>query len=326
MNDQKIKSLLNKYLSGNATKAEAFIVESWLESFQQDEDDLKDFATAESHSLLAEQIISKTLNNEELTPQKQSGKTLKLWKKLTAIAALLAIISSAGIFYFKDSLSDKKTLLATNYNKFVTPIKEFKQLQLPDSTIVYLNANSTLEVQQDFTKQSERRVKLTGEAFFDVKKDSKHPFKIQVGELEVKVLGTSFNIKAHAATAEVKVAVKTGKVNVSTKKAVLASLVANQALVFNKSNKAFEVQHDEEKGKALWREGIVVLDKSTFTELSTTVYNIYGISLKSDSSEILNERYNFTIRSSRTLEQTINQLCEMIKRKHRKEGSSIVIF
>ena len=325
MNDQKIKNLLNKYLSGEATRAEAFIVESWLESFQQDEVEAKDFGTAEQHHLLAEQIIAKTLGQGEIAPQKPSH-TFTLWKKLTAIAALLAVISAIAILYFKQGSGEKKPLLAMNYDKFVTPIKEFKQLQLPDSTVVYLNANSTLEVQQDFTKQSERRVKLTGEAFFEVKKDSKHPFKIQVGELQVKVLGTSFNIKAHPTTNEIKVAVKTGKVNVSSKAAILASLVANQALVFNKDKKTFDVQADEENGKALWRDGIMVLDKASFAELSTTFYNVYGIRLKSDDSELLNESYNFTIRSSRTWQQTINQLGAMINKKYRKEGSSIVIF
>lgn len=325
MNDQKIKHLLNKYLSGEATRAEAFIVESWLESFQQDEIDSEAMGTAAQHSLLAEQIIAKTLGEGETAPQKPHH-TFSLWKKFTAIAALLAVISAIAILYFKQGLGEKKLLLAMNYDKFVTPIKEFKQLQLPDSTVVYLNANSTLEVQQDFTKQSERRVKLTGEAFFEVKKDSKHPFKIQVGELQVKVLGTSFNIKAHPTTNEIKVAVKTGKVNVSSKAAILAPLVANQALVFNKDKKTFDVQADEENGKALWRDGIMVLDKASFAELSTTFYNVYGIRLKSDDSELLNESYNFTIRSSRTWQQTINQLGEMINKKYRKEGSSIVIF
>lgn len=324
MNEQKIKKLLHKYLSGNVTKAEAFIVESWLESFQQDQDDMAAFDTAQNHSALAEQIIAKTLSKAE--DKVQHRNTLSLWKKIAAIAALIAIISSVVLYFFKDSLVQKAPIISTAYYKYQTPVKEFKQLQLPDSTMVYLNANSTLEVQQDFTKQTERRVKLTGEAFFEVKKDRKHPFKIQVGELQVKVLGTSFNINANSAANKVRVAVKSGKVNVSAKNVVLASLVVNQALVFNKENKAFEVQVDTENDKALWRKGIVVLDKATFEEVGATIYNIYGIKLKSSDSEVLAERYNFTIRSSRTLEQTINQLCEMTNKKHRKEGSHIVIF
>ncbi len=326
MNNQKLKKLLDKYLAGNTTKAEAFIVESWLETFQHDKDEQQSFDTEESHDLLAEQIIARALNNKDEKLETPSRNTLALWKKIASIAALLAIISSVAFFYLKDGFAKKAPLLSTNYDKFTTPIKEFKQLQLPDSTIVYLNANSTLEVQQDFTKQSERRVKLTGEAFFDVKKDKEHPFKIQVGELQVKVLGTSFNINAHAANSEIKVSVKSGKVNVSTKDAVLASLVADQQLVFDKTGKAFELQKNKENGRALWRDGIVVLDKATFAEVSATIYNIYGVTLKSNEEKVRSERYNFTIRSSRTSQQTINQLCEMINKKHRKEGSSIVIF
>lgn len=326
MNDQRIKKLLDKYLSGTATKAEAFIVESWLESFQQDQEDMAAFDTPENHDALAEQIIAKTLNKSATQINFHPKRTLSLWKKIAAAAATVLIISSIALYFVKDSFVQKRPALSNAYDKYQTPIKEFKQLYLPDSTIVYLNANSTLEVQQDFTQQSERRIKLKGEAFFDVKKDSKHPFKIQVGELQVKVLGTSFNINANDAASEIKVAVKSGKVNVSKKNVLLASLVADQALVFNKDDQAFDVQVSAESAKALWRDGIVVLDKASFDEVNATIYNIYGMKIKSDDSEVLTERYNFTIRSSRTLEQTINQLCEIMKKKHRKEGDSVVIF
>jgi len=326
VNDQKLKSLLDKYLSGNATKAEEFIVQSWLESFQLDKDDTAPFETEENQNLLAEQIIAKAINNNIAVIEPESRKSFALWKKIAGVAAILAIISLLGIYYFKGDFSKKSAVLATNYIRYKTKIKEFKQLQLPDSTIVYLNANSTLEVEQDFTKQSERRVKLIGEAFFDVKKDQKHPFKIQVGELQVKVLGTSFNINANEASSGIKVSVKSGKVNVSKKDTVLASLVVDQELVFDKSTKVFEVLKDKDNAKALWREGIVILDRATFSEVCATINNIYGVQLKSNNKNVLSERYNFTIRSSRTSQQTVNQLCEMINKKHRKEGSAIVIF
>lgn len=327
MNEQRIKKLLDKYLSGTATKAEIFVVESWLESFQQDQEDMAGFDLLENHNALAEQIIAKALNEPIAQFGVRPKRTLGLWKKIAAAAATVIIISSVVLYFIKDSLvQQEQPALSSAYDRYQTPIKEFKQLYLPDSTIVYLNANSTLEVQQDFTQQKERRVKLKGEAFFDVKKDSKHPFKIQVGELQVKVLGTSFNINANEAANEIKVAVKSGKVNVIKRNLVLASLIADQSLVFNKKNAAFDVQLDPENAKALWREGIVVLDKASFEEVNATMYNIYGIKIKSDDSEVLTERYNFTIRSSRTLEQTINQLCEIMKKKYRKEGNALVIF
>lgn len=325
MNDQKLKKLLDKYLSGNATKAETFIVESWLESFQYDKDEVAPFENEEYQDLLAEQIIAKTLNSTVVIPETRTN-SFKLWKKISGVAAILTIISAITVYYAKNNFGGKATLLATNYLTYQTKVKEFKQLQLPDSTIVYLNANSTLEVQQNFTKLSERRVKLRGEAFFEVKKDKKHPFKIQVGELEVKVLGTSFNVKAAQATEEIIVAVKSGKVNVSTKNKLLSSLVADQKLTFDKTSKMFEVNDGKENARALWRDGVVVLEKASFAELSASIYNIYGVKLKSSDAAVLARTYNFTIRSSRTLLQTLNQLCEMIKKKHRKEGSSIVIF
>jgi ferric-dicitrate binding protein FerR (iron transport regulator) len=90
------------------------------------------------------------------------------------------------------------------------------QIQLPDGSIVWLNANSNLTYDKDFGKTL-REVKLTGEAFFDVVKDHAHPFVIHTKVIDVKVLGTQFNVKAYPNEAYTETSLIRGSVEVTVK-------------------------------------------------------------------------------------------------------------
>ena len=86
----------------------------------------------------------------------------------------------------------------------------------PDGSIVTLNRNSKLIFPKHFTKNV-REVTITGEAFFDVKPNTSKPFIINAGNVQVKVLGTSFNVCAYPGTETVEVVVESGKVQVTRK-------------------------------------------------------------------------------------------------------------
>ncbi len=82
------------------------------------------------------------------------------------------------------------------YNTLTTPVAGQYRLALPDGSIVLLNASSSLYFPARFSK-GERRVRLTGEGYFEVKHDQAAPFIVEVGDIEVHDLGTEFNINAY---------------------------------------------------------------------------------------------------------------------------------
>lgn len=102
-----------------------------------------------------------------------------------------------------------------------------KTFVLPDSTQVTLNADSEIRYSSDFAIN--RKIHLRGEAFFDVKKDPKHPFTIQSGALTTVVLGTSFGVKAYPAGDFSHVAVLSGLVKVRTDNGIEAELKPDEA-------------------------------------------------------------------------------------------------
>jgi len=92
----------------------------------------------------------------------------------------------------------------------------FTTIILPDGSTVKINANSRLEYPEKFTG-TDRRVKLSGEAFFDVIHDASHPFLVEINNVEVEDIGTSFNISAYPGKAQYVVNVVSGSVRLSDK-------------------------------------------------------------------------------------------------------------
>lgn len=101
------------------------------------------------------------------------------------------------------------------FNTMSTPMGGMYQLILPDQTKVWLNSASTIRYPTEFIT-SERRVQVTGEAYFEVAKDASKPFIVMVNDLtELKVLGTHFNVNAYDDEDEIKTTLIEGSVNVT---------------------------------------------------------------------------------------------------------------
>jgi transmembrane sensor len=132
----------------------------------------------------------------ELNAKKiQRARRIKLLKRLSVAAAFTGICFSLGYLYFKQNNQQ----LATNSsnNEVVVKRGNRSRLLLPDGTQIWLNGDSKLIYNQEFNGTT-REVELEGEAYFDVTKDKSRPFIIHTKAMDIKVLGTAFNVKAYA--------------------------------------------------------------------------------------------------------------------------------
>ena len=121
----------------------------------------------------------------------------------------------------------------------VVPHGSKTEMYLSDGTKVWLNAGTTLRYRTSYSK-NKRDVFLDGEAYFDVKKDPEHPFIVHVGDIEVKAVGTSFNVKAYKNEKTVETTLVEGKVLVSKKNITEPIIMLpNQKLTFVNNNKDF---------------------------------------------------------------------------------------
>ncbi len=205
------ESLLIAYINGELSGEEKTSVESWIASSSENK---KYFDELEKTWIISGKIspkpvvvdadaawlrIKSKISQPAVEVKVSRVFRLSPWLKVAAVAVIL--VGIFGIYQYMSSTPEQMTLTAKNEILIDT---------LQDGSVISLNKNSSLTYPEEFA-ENERRVQLKGEAFFEIEPDAERPFVIELNkEAQVKVLGTSFNIKESDSTTEV--FVKTGKV------------------------------------------------------------------------------------------------------------------
>jgi len=153
---------------------------------------------------------------------------------------------------------------------------------LPDGSKVKLNSESYIEYFQDF--RNGRTVKLVGEAFFDIVRDTLQPFVVETGDLNINVLGTSFNVEAFPFEENVKVALVTGKVEIQKREgfniATLNYLDPKEMIVFNHQSSEYEIKTFDYNSTLGWKDGNLVFQEERFDEVIKKLERWYGVEIK----------------------------------------------
>ncbi|MDM1094103.1 FecR family protein [Myroides odoratimimus] len=188
----KFKHFLNKYLLGTANSTEKKVVEDFSDNLQRRP--LIELKTIQENSKLRSSIYN------SIKYKTRERKRRKNYRLLSIVFSLLLVV---GLTIYQKNISvNNQELTYSTSNELA------KHIILPDGTAVTLSSNSTLIVSNEFN-QSNREIKLLGEAYFKVAKDASKPFIISSDNFETQVLGTSFWVKRNI------VEVSTGRVKVS---------------------------------------------------------------------------------------------------------------
>ncbi len=212
------------------------------------------------------------------------------WGKIAAILvfALMLSLLVGNLLFFGDQpvqvQSPKWMTKSTNYG-------EKLNFRLPDGSIVWLNAGSSLEYPTSFDS-TVRLVKLQGEGFFEVAENKNKPFKVLSENLTTTALGTSFNIKS-AYQNEVIVSLVTGKVQVDDQNARQQyKLSPGEQLDFdNELNKGRISSFDIEAVQS-WRNGKLIFQRATFQKVKEDLERWYGVSIQLEGQPSHSWRFN----------------------------------
>ncbi|MBL0740588.1 FecR family protein [Chryseolinea lacunae] len=208
---EKLQALLDKYANDNCTDEERQAVEQWYESLAGD----RETTVLEEHEARA-RVWANLKQVAPLASDQHDNDTPSLWPRLKWAAAI-ALLAVAGLFTWRQVRENKSGLandafgLGWTVKTNAHAVEE--QLVLPDGSRVTLQPNASIEYPKTF-EDHERVVKFTGEAFFNIEKDSERPFKVLTGDIVTRVLGTSFLVKVNAVASVVEVDVRTGSVSV----------------------------------------------------------------------------------------------------------------
>ena len=249
-----------------------------------------------------------------------------------AIAACLGVILLTGSFFLirntrpkPQAESDAQLAVSTKYGSRTN-------IQLPDGSKVWLNSGSTLTYDKDFGKRI-REVVLSGEAFFDVVKNAEKPFVIHTASMDIKVLGTQFNVKSYANDHHAEASLIHGSIEVSLKKrgsekillkpnekivVVNEAAVEKDALPPQEKNKLTtdpiisvqKLNYDEKDSTVIetsWVDNKLYFSNESFEEIAVKMERWYGMPLIFHDSYVKNSRFTGSF-TKETLEQALEAL------------------
>ncbi|APY10560.1 hypothetical protein BWZ22_04605 [Seonamhaeicola sp. S2-3] len=198
----------------------------------------------------------------------------------------------------------------TAYNTLKVPYGKTFKVVLSDSTIVHLNAGSTLKYPVQFAGLSTRKVVLTGEAFFEVAKDKAHPFIVETNKINIEVLGTKFNLStydndnfAHCELMEGAVlATETTNPNNSI------HLAPNQQAKWDKTTKTFKLNTININNHISWIHGELIFNNMPFPEILKKIERAYNVKINNNSKTLSQQHFSGSVNVKEDITNFLNLL------------------
>ena len=233
------------------------------------------------------------LLNDISSDVRESQRTRRFnFRRILRYAAVVAAICITAIVTYVVAGSGKgsETIL-------ITAKGSTGQFTLPDGTNVRLNSDTRLIYDpESFMADGKRRVSIEGEAFFDVTKDADHPFVVKLTDMEVEVLGTSFDVRNYSFSSKEEVVLLTGKVKVESKGiGEPVTIYPDQRLVFNRANGDCDVQQTAAINYCRWIEPRLKLENEPLGDLLITLSRKYNLELEIAPDVDLTKRISLTL-------------------------------
>ena|SRR5215203_3495383 len=364
MVNERFAQLIARKLSGEANPAELHELESLLKEepelqyffemfseYWKVEAELEDDAIQEDiHFQQILTIAEKgSAGTAEMQPQ-QAKKPAKVFnlKSLLVAAVIIGFIVLSYVFIPRSGALDTNNLA----QREVITAKPGARIYmlLPDGSKVWLNSESKLEFKKTFN-DSIREVMLEGEGFFDVVKDKKHPFIVHTSDIDIKVLGTAFNVKSYPKESFIETTLLRGLIEVTNKKdpsSPKVLLYPHDKLVFNKETsspnqmlrtrtqdvalaKPFEKTTlsrnitDSALVETSWLYNKLLLDGETLRQSAAKLERWYNVNIHFRDDKVGNTPIRYPL-SSETIEEALKALQYIEPFNYRINGNEIEIW
>lgn len=303
------EEILIGYIKGEInSEAEVIKILDWIESSSENQKtytELKNLwvATGLDHP---EEVQIPKFNFPKTQVISIQKVKLRLFIKYAAVFILAFALGSASIYLMN---SNKQNELANLYNTIEVPYGERSQITLYDGTKVWLNSGTKFKYPVVFSNNT-RDVIMEGEAFFDVAKDSKHPFIVNAGQLKVEVLGTHFNVCAYPDDNEFSATLEEGSIkafNTSSGKCI--KIIPGEQVVINRrKNEMSRLQVNTELFTS-WKENLLKFDNAPFEEVIKKMERWYDVKISVDPEIDTKERYTMTIKT-----ESLREMLQLVTR------------
>lgn len=316
MDKTHYKELIEKYFEETITDVEIKELSDWIKNDHQLHDWWEqEFERSDSsmNPVLRDKLFARI--KEETLDKEVRPLRIIPWKWVAAI--LLPVCVAFFTYYLLDSSPTAETPFIVKAAK-----GDKATIELPDGTNVVLNSASQLSYLNNFGEKV-RRVQLNGEAYFKVAHDEKHVFIVQIGDLEVKVLGTSFNISAYKDDKEITVVLLEGKVGVYAQERSHI-MKPGDKIEYNKTTHQIKTTQVHPTDYIEWTKGNMYFEKESLENIMKTLSRIYDVEIRFDSGKLPKEYFTGTIPGG-GIQNALNILMLTSPFYYEMDGSVIVL-
>lgn len=254
--------------------------------------------------------IDKTTSNVQyaeadvtLTLSDGSSVALDERAKDSILADGLVLENSAGLLSYPDI--DTSANFSEIYNEVKTSKGKMYKIQLPDGTVVILNAESSLKFPVQFAKNV-RKVMVSGELYFDVKHDAQRPFIVESDYSTVEVLGTQFNVKAYA-DFQNEITLVSGKIQMQKDDRKFI-LVPGQQATLDLDNREFIIRNVDVQSYIAWANNRFLFDNTPLEEIMYDLEKWYGVNVFFESVAARKECFSLDLSRDSKLEDVVSLL------------------
>ncbi len=311
------RELLFRFLKCETTPEEEKLLADWLDADPEHQKEL------DAMQLIMEgmALYTPVYTNKNAKPSRRTYLLTRLAR--ISVAASIAIIIAAGIGY--KYYADKLEHLSGQLTTVEVPAGQRICMTLSDGTEVWLNSGTKMEYPSVFSG-NQRRVKISGEAMFNVKHDAGRPFIAETFACDVEVLGTQFNIEANELTRMFSAALMKGSIKVTNrfkKDAPIIMKVNEEVTLVDNDLQLNKIRNHDDY---LWPEGIISIHDSNFEELMTKFERMFNVQIEIQRKEMPHIDYNRgKIRVSDGIDHALQVLQMTSDFTYRKDAETGVI-
>ena len=321
------EEIIIKFLTNECSEDELRRVNGWLE--ESDENVRELFRIEELYHLgklnpqseavkveKAERALLKRLEAEEAGQRKVCR--MPVWLHYAAIFVGFLLISGFG-YHFYHQYNEANSLIA------ITSNDEIKELLLPDGTKVWLNKHTTLKHPREFSGKG-RSVYVDGEAYFDVARDLHKPFIVKSDVMQVRVLGTVFNLKSNRVNHSAVATLVKGEIEVKgNNEEGMIILSPGQKAELNGVTRRLVVKQVD-TGIEKWHTNEFDFNKADIFTVARTLENSYDVKIILSPAMDGTKTYSGPLKKKDTLEEMLKQVQNSIPLEYKIVGNSVFLY
>lgn len=312
------EDIIIRYLENRCSEEDFVLINEWMKESDENAGEL--FRMEEIYQLgkfpfeeenlvvRAERRLGRRLKRENQKKQE----VFKLRSVLRYAAAIVGVmVLAAGLAYWFRNKAEELVVASAAHG-------QVREMLLPDGTKVWLNQSSVLKYPRAF-EGKERHVYLDGEAYFEVARNHEKPFMVKSPSMDVRVLGTSFNIKCRPDNSFAETTLIEGEVEVKDKSDKgRITLLPGQKAVLNRVTGRMQVKQVDPKMEIVWHNDLIPFEKSSIFQIAAALERFYGVKIILSPDVDSTNTYSGVLKKKDNIESVLNSLRNSIPFNYKK--------